>query len=109
MAILQKNIPHTIEVFTKMLQSSYEVIFNITRALAFLTKSVEFNAHALSSGYLKILCDKIDYLKPTDLHGLLKSIGNLLVYSRGTSAKNEFEWFYSSFYFEKLTAIVREN
>lgn len=92
-----------------MLQSSYEVIFNITRALAFLTKSVDFNAHALSAGYLKILCDKITYLKPTDLHALLKTIGNLLVYSRGTSSKNEFEWFYSEGYFEKLTFIVREN
>ena len=92
-----------------MLQSSYEVIFNITRALAFLTKSIDFNAQALKAGYLKILCDKIEYLKPQDMHSLLKSIGNLLVYSRGQSGKNEFEWFYTSFYFEKLTNIVRDN
>jgi hypothetical protein len=87
----------------KMLSSTYEVIFNISRVLSFLTKSVDFNTYALKAGYLKILCDKIEFLKPADLHALLKSIGNLLVYSRGVSTKNEFQWFYSEFYFEKLT------
>jgi hypothetical protein len=92
-----------------MLSSTYEVIFNITRALSFLTKSLDFNSYALKAGYLKVLCDKIEYLKPMDLHALLKSIGNLLVYSRGTSTKNEFEWFYMSGYFASLTNIVKEN
>jgi hypothetical protein len=61
----------------------------------------------LKAGYLRILCEKIEYLKPMDLHALLKSITNLLIYSRGKTGRNELEWFYEEGYFAKLTEIAK--
>ena len=107
--LLQRRVDRTISAIKHLLSSSYERKFNATRILAYMTRSLDFNAMAYGDKMLQTLCTLIEEFKAQDLHPLLVALGNLLVYSRGKAQKDEFEWLYVNGYFEQLVLKVKTS
>lgn len=109
MLLIKRRLPKTLNVVMWLLTSDvYEQQFNATRVLVFLTKSLDFCSIAYPK-VLRRLCSLIQTFHPHDLHPVLMSIGNLLVYSRGQSKANEFDLFYTEGYFETLMDRLKHN
>lgn len=108
--LLLRDIPKTLEIIEYYLESTvYEKRINATRLLVYLTRSFEFDELAYSSGMLSKLCKMLKQFVPQDLHSLVISIGNLLVFSRGKTDQNQFEWFMREGYFELLLQKAKDN
>jgi hypothetical protein len=109
MLLVKRRLPKTLNVVMWLLNSDvYEQQFNAARVLVFLTKSLDFCSIAYPKT-LRRLCVCLESFHPHDLHPVLMSIGNLLVYSRRQTTVNEFDWFYTEGYFETLMTRLKHN
>lgn len=109
-SLLLRKIPKTLEIIMYFLDSEiYEERVNATRLLVYITRSFEFDELAYSQDILRKLCNMLKQYVPQDLHSLVITIGNLLVFSRGKTDQNQFEWFMREGYFELLLQKTKEN